>query len=358
MEPSGYTLNKKITISSMMKGILLLVAACLCSVDGWSVLKALKKHHLHKKRVMLSSVLGAAAAPSTAELNTMKDAEAAARKAVAQIRGPGYNSKVKMAEDPGAVAAIKTLQGATEKLLVAQYGKFLTKGGQPGHKQGQVIRIKMDITFPDKMPDNAAKGKDATITIETAPLDQMPHAVKVFLDIVNGWQGGAFHRNAGHVLQITTSGRLQGLTFQEYSVSGVTLCFSNTFPLCVIKTIMTVVHLVYLRARTHANTHERHRALLTAHPFSSHFLFLFLAFPRFPPSLVFSLSLFLSRSFSLAFFSLAFLFSFAKPEFPHVPGTLGYAGRLGGPAFYISTIDNSRNHGPGSQGSTMGEADR
>ena len=45
-----------------------------------------------------------------------------------------------------------------------------------------------------------------------------------------------------------------------------------------------------------------------------------------------------------------------SPEFPHVKGTLGFAGRPGGPAFYVSTVDNSRNHGPGSQGSKT-EAD-
>ena len=38
-----------------------------------------------------------------------------------------------------------------------------------------------------------------------------------------------------------------------------------------------------------------------------------------------------------------------SPEFPHVKGTVGYAGRPSGPAFYVSIMDNSRNHGPGSQ---------
>ena len=38
-------------------------------------------------------------------------------------------------------------------------------------------------------------------------------------------------------------------------------------------------------------------------------------------------------------------------DFPHVKYTLGYAGRPGGPDFYVSTQDNSRNHGPGGQGS-------
>lgn len=43
-------------------------------------------------------------------------------------------------------------------------------------------------------------------------------------------------------------------------------------------------------------------------------------------------------------------------NYPHVKGTLGFAGRPGGAAFYISTVDNTRNHGPGSQGSKT-EAD-
>lgn len=43
-------------------------------------------------------------------------------------------------------------------------------------------------------------------------------------------------------------------------------------------------------------------------------------------------------------------------DFPHKKYTLGYAGRPGGPEFYISTVDNTQNHGPGSQGSQT-EAD-
>ena len=39
-----------------------------------------------------------------------------------------------------------------------------------------------------------------------------------------------------------------------------------------------------------------------------------------------------------------------NPEFPHVKHTLGLAGRPGGPDFYISIVDNTRNHGPGGQG--------
>ena len=50
---------------------------------------------------------------------------------------------------------------------------------------------------------------------------------------------------------------------------------------------------------------------------------------------------------------------FSSPNFPHKKYTLGYAGRPGGPDFYISTLDNTRNHGPGGQSSydDPGEAD-
>jgi hypothetical protein len=38
-----------------------------------------------------------------------------------------------------------------------------------------------------------------------------------------------------------------------------------------------------------------------------------------------------------------------SPEYPHNGRTVGYAGRPSGPAWYVSLIDNSHNHGPGSQ---------
>lgn len=45
------------------------------------------------------------------------------------------------------------------------------------------------------------------------------------------------------------------------------------------------------------------------------------------------------------------------PNYPHKKFTLGYAGRpSSSKAFYISTVDNTGNHGPGSQGSKT-EAD-
>jgi hypothetical protein len=38
-----------------------------------------------------------------------------------------------------------------------------------------------------------------------------------------------------------------------------------------------------------------------------------------------------------------------SPEYPHQKGTTGYAGRPSGPGWYVSTMDNTVNHGPGSQ---------
>jgi len=85
--------------------------------------------------------------------------------------------------------------------------------------------------------------------------------VYMWLDVVRMFKSGAFHRNAGHVLQALVRKNRKAMAFQEYS-----------------------------------------------------------------------------------------------PNFPHKQYTMGYAGRPGGPAFYISIEDNVHNHGPGSQGSET-EAD-
>lgn len=120
--------------------------------------------------------------------------------------------------------------------------------------------LTMVLEFPEVMLKHG-EPKLREIRLRTAPLELMPYAVYKFLRIVNHWQGGSFHRNAGHVLQAQVSHSRESLAFQEY----------------------------------HA-------------------------------------------------------------QFPHKRYTLGFAGRPGGPAFYISTIDNTRNHGPASQGSAS-EAD-
>jgi len=38
-----------------------------------------------------------------------------------------------------------------------------------------------------------------------------------------------------------------------------------------------------------------------------------------------------------------------SPEYPHIPWTVGYTGRPGGPDWYINKVDNTEGHGPGGQ---------
>ena len=147
--------------------------------------------------------------------------------------------------DPEATETTTKLQDACRKLLPLKYGP-------------EPYQLELTLSFPETMPDFATAGADGTVLIEMAPARLMPYSVLTFLDmVVNEWKGGAFHRNAPHVKQVTVAGRHAGfpLAFQEYS-----------------------------------------------------------------------------------------------PEFPHVRFSLGFAGRPSSSAFYISTVDNTVNHGPGSQG--------
>jgi hypothetical protein len=134
-----------------MKALLVVSVLCFCAVQvhSWSVLKALNKHHLHKRRVKRDEGATGVAPADPAKLKQMDDDVKKAIAVVKEIRGGGYNSKVCMADfqhspgGPAAVAAVKALQTATHQLLTAKHGKFLTTGRQPGHQQGKVVRIKM-----------------------------------------------------------------------------------------------------------------------------------------------------------------------------------------------------------------------
>ena len=134
------------------------------------------------------------------------------------------------------------------------------------------ILVEMLLTFPSSMPDFAEKGATGRIIIEMAPTALVPYSVYNFLEIVRRFKSGAFHRNAGHVLQAMANLGPPASAFDRFTGGG-----------------------------------------------------------------------------SMAFQEY-------HPGFPHKKFTLGYAGRPGGPAFYVSTVDNSVNHGPASQGSKT-EAD-
>lgn len=157
-------------------------------------------------------------------------------------------SGVVMETDEAAKKKIAVLQDELRTFIVQEYGP-------------EPYRVEMTLTFPETMKDYETAGPTGVIVFELAPLKLVPYSTFFFLEIIRKWKGGAFHRNAGHVLQALVHSDSPGLAFQEYS-----------------------------------------------------------------------------------------------PEYPHKRLTLGYAGRPGGPAFYISTIDNTDNHGPASQGSKT-EAD-
>lgn len=148
-----------------------------------------------------------------------------------------------METDPDSLQATKALQEATRKLLHARYGVR------------EPYRVKAILEFQKQSPDFDRKGSHGSILIELAPSSLQPHSIFMFLENARQYQGGAFHRIAGHVLQTMVKGRqFKSLAFQEYS-----------------------------------------------------------------------------------------------KEFPHKKGTIGYAGRPSGPAWYVSIKDNTINHGPGSQ---------
>ena len=63
-----------------------------------------------------------------------------------------------------------------------------------------MMLVDMTVTFPEMMGRDEGK-----IVIETAPFETNPHNVLTFLEIVEKWEGGAFFRNAGHVLQAQNS---------------------------------------------------------------------------------------------------------------------------------------------------------
>jgi len=157
---------------------------------------------------------------------------------------------VVMEKDPTAMKLSAKLQRATRKLLPMIYG--------PPDAGTQTYTVRLTLSTPKGFE----KPPHSVLSIQTAPIHIMPVAVGLFLEAMRDWEGGSFHRNAGHVVQaMVTNNRMGSMPFQEYS-----------------------------------------------------------------------------------------------PRYPHVYGTMGFAGRPGGPAFYISTVDNTNNHGPGSQGSKY-EAD-
>jgi cyclophilin family peptidyl-prolyl cis-trans isomerase len=158
-----------------------------------------------------------------------------------------FEDHLVMEQDEIAKREIQLLQELLRKFIPQKYGP-------------EPYQVEMTLRFPDTMRvENRADTE--IVLFELGPIQLVPYSTYKFLEIIETFKGGAFHRRAGHVLQAMVNSQARHLAFQEY-----------------------------------------------------------------------------------------------HPKFPHVKNTLGYAGRPGGPEFYISTVDNSWNHGPASQGSKT-EAD-
>jgi len=128
------------------------------------------------------------------------------------------------------------------------------------------------------------EGVEKSFVIEMAPIDEVPHAVHVFLEQVEHelWNGCYFYLNGPHVIQAGPP------LSEEDDANGPT-----------------------------ADNEDEDR-YSTMRPFRALGLDR-LAFPDY------------------------------SNNFPHLPWTLGFTGRPGGPDFYINKVDNSESHGPGGQ---------
>jgi hypothetical protein len=128
--------------------------------------------------------------------------------------------------------------------------------------------------------------KDRSFVVELASLEDVPHAVHVFLEQVEHglWNGCYFYLNGPHVIQagpqLSDEDEAEGPSSDE-----------------------------------NEDDEDREAAMI---PFKSQGLDK-LAFPDY------------------------------SDNFPHLPFTLGFTGRPGGPDFYINKVDNKKSHGPGGQ---------
>ena len=113
-----------------------------------------------------------------------------------------------MEADKKSLEMTGKLQDETRKLLKLRYGDF-------GNKN---YRVELSLEFQPSIPDFSDKGKAGSIVVELAPISLLPCSVYNFLEIARTWKSGAFHRNAGHVLQaLARSDVTASMPFQEYS---------------------------------------------------------------------------------------------------------------------------------------------
>ena len=106
---------------------------------------------------------------------------------------------------PEAAEAIAALRAASRAALAAKYGA-----------EPHVVRCRLE--FPASMPDFDTAGPSGDLVWTMGPADAIPYSTLFFLErVVARFEGGAFHRNAPHVLQAQVKGASGQLAFQEAS---------------------------------------------------------------------------------------------------------------------------------------------
>jgi hypothetical protein len=198
--------------------ILLVALLVVCAVGG--VMVALQMQRTKSEAVTAAFIEQAAQQPQHAQLPAVQQRlakpfiytqeyyEKEVQKLDAEVRRIKATVKIFETNEEGLAAALK-LQEATRKLMAIRYGE--TTDSQP-------YRVRVHLEFQESMPDFAEKGPSGSFLIEMAPVKLVPHSVFTFLEVARNYKGGAFHRVAGHVLQIMVQAPgISHLAFQEYS---------------------------------------------------------------------------------------------------------------------------------------------
>eukprot|EP00550_Attheya_septentrionalis_P000639 CAMPEP_0198285806 /NCGR_PEP_ID=MMETSP1449-20131203/5052_1 /TAXON_ID=420275 /ORGANISM="Attheya septentrionalis, Strain CCMP2084" /LENGTH=348 /DNA_ID=CAMNT_0043983381 /DNA_START=114 /DNA_END=1157 /DNA_ORIENTATION=+ len=160
--------------------------------------KQQQKQHMRKPKPVIRSVKSK---------KTEGEWEAEVEKLDAEVRRIKAAVPIFQVDKEGLAAAEK-LQEATRRLMEVRYGP--TTDTKP-------YRVKVVLEFQKSIPDFEENGPSGSFLIEMAPVKYVPHSVFTFLEVARNWKSGAFHRVAGHVLQVLCRGTgVQHLAFQEY----------------------------------------------------------------------------------------------------------------------------------------------
>jgi hypothetical protein len=268
----------------------------------------------------------------------LKSRLAAAESESAQLRSALATAKAEAAESAAGVAAQASETEKKEaklKQLVA-YKKKIHSGLQQYAKQRLLEkfgpdphRVEIQLAYDPSSNIYSAEGGDR-IVIEMAPSDEMPFTVFWFLSQVDRglYNLTSFHRNARHGRLVLARKRADGSSrsHNDFLFSRVSPCVSSCSSRVSERSSLAIgVCLPLMRVRaTNPYVNSRSRTFFHSigRPIAN-----FLT----PPN-----SHLVDRFVKSGLDSV--LFQEYSEKFPHVKYTLGYAGRPGGPDFYISTL--------------------